>query len=107
MKKHLQVWNDELHNIGVASQGSQHREIVERVSEIAYTVANVPINGAMNHLANDLRRLVQTHFALEKALMEKDGFHDLQSHAAEHLELLQQVANLHEDIAGSKREGRD
>jgi hemerythrin-like metal-binding protein len=104
MNKYTLIWNDELHSIGIASLDSQHQEIVKLVNQIADTVAKGPISGAMVPLVNDLIRVSQAHFTLEQELMEKYGFPDLQNHVVEHLELLQQLKNLYEDIVGSKRE---
>lgn len=104
MNKYTLNWDDELHNIGIGSLDNQHRKIVKLVNQIADTIAQGPVSGALDPLVEELLRTTQTHFVFEEALMEKHGYPNLSGHIAEHRELLRQLGNLQEDIVGSKRE---
>lgn len=104
MKEYSLIWNDALHSIGVAALDSQHREIVKLVNQITDAIANGSISGALERLVNDLISVSRAHFVLEQELMAEYGFPELHGHVQEHLDLLQQLDNLYDDIVGSRRE---
>ena len=104
MSEYSLNWTDQKHSIGIASLDSQHQEIINLVNQIASAVAKGSMIGTTRSLVNDLLRVTQIHFACETELMVAYGYPDIQSHVVKHNELLLEIQNLVEDIAGSKRE---
>lgn len=94
MRKHHLTWDKERHSIGIASIDDQHREIVERVNQIADAVSHGEQSGTLLEMMDDLALLACDHFAMEERLMTEHGYPGLETHIREHLSLLQQIKNL-------------
>ncbi len=54
MHKYTLIWDNELHNTGIGSLDSQHREIVNPVNRITDGIAHGPASGALEPLVDEL-----------------------------------------------------
>lgn len=104
MKKHHLTWNESRHSVGIALIDSQHREIIERVNQIADSVAKRNHSEVVQKILGGLILFTSEHFALEERFMVEHGFPDMESHVEEHRRLLQQLNNLiKEDLRTPRR----
>ena len=104
MKKHHLTWNESRHSVGIALIDSQHREIIERVNQIADSVAKRNHSEVVQEILGELILFTHEHFALEERFMVEHGFPDMESHVEEHRRLLQQLNNLiKEDLRTPRR----
>jgi hemerythrin len=94
MNKHHLTWNESRHSVGIALIDSQHREIIERVNQIADGVAEGDQSEAVQEMLGGLILFSREHFAFEERLMVEYGFPDMESHIEEHRRLFQQLNNL-------------
>lgn len=92
--KHRLVWNEELHRVGVPVLDDQHREIIERVNLITDAVHHGCKDEEVHDLMDDLILCAYEHFAFEERLMGEYGYPDMESHVAEHFDLIEQVRNM-------------
>ena len=93
MRKHHLTWNESRHSVGIALIDSQHRELIERVNQIANGVAKRD-QSAVQEMLGGLILFAREHFAVEERLMVEYGFPDMESHIEEHRRLFQQLNNL-------------
>ena len=94
MNKYHLIWNESRHSVGIALIDSQHREIIERVNQIADWVAQRDQTEAVQEMFGGLIIFSREHFALEERLMVEYGFPDMENHIEEHHKLFQQLNNL-------------
>lgn len=105
MKKHELVWNKDQHGVGIALIDEQHRQIIERVNQIANAVATETKKEAVKEMLDDMLLFACAHFALEERLMAEHGYPDMESHIQEHLTMYQQLNNLVKTVL--RTTGRD
>lgn len=106
MKKHHLTWNESRHSVGIAMIDSQHREIIERINQIADSVARKNHSEVVQEILGRLILFTHEHFALEERLMVEHGFPDMESHIEEHRRLLQQLNNLIKEDLRAPRQNK-
>ncbi|MCE5182396.1 MAG: bacteriohemerythrin [Betaproteobacteria bacterium] len=94
MKKHELVWNKNQHGVGIALIDEQHRQIIDRVNQIANAVAMEAKSDALKEMLEDMLIFACEHFAVEERLMAEHGYPDMENHIQEHLRMYQQLSNL-------------
>ncbi|MDD5240847.1 MAG: bacteriohemerythrin [Sulfuricella sp.] len=105
MRKHELVWNKDRHGVGIALIDDQHRQIIERVNQIAGAVATAVKKETLKEMLEDMLLFVCEHFAVEERLMAEHGYPDMESHIQEHLKMYQQLNNLVKTVL--RTTGRD
>lgn len=105
MKKHELVWNKHQHGVGIALIDEQHRQIIDRVNQIANAVAAEAKSDALKEMLEDMLLFACEHFALEERLMAEHGYPEMESHVQEHLRMYQQLSNLVKTVL--RTTGRD
>ena len=101
MQKFYLAWDDSRHTLGIASMDRQHRELVDRVNELAEAVAHGCDCEQARLRMESLIRFTQGHFVHEESLMRAYGFPGLEQHAAEHEEVLREALTLMEALSPS------
>lgn len=94
MKKHELIWNEDRHGVGIALIDEQHRQIIDRVNQIANAVAENAKNNILEEMIEDMVLFACEHFALEERLMAEHGYPNMEDHIQEHLRMYQQLNNL-------------
>lgn len=105
MRKHELVWNKNQHGVGIALIDDQHRQIIERVNQIAGAVATGAKKETLKEILEDMLLFVCEHFAVEERLMAEHGYPDMEGHIQEHLKMYQQLNNLVKTVL--RTTGRD
>ena len=103
MKKYHLIWNAHRHGVGIDSIDRQHKELIRQVNQIADAVSHGAHNDIVRPMMEGLVKFAETHFELEKRLMEETEFPARQGHIKEHQGLLKQMRNLCGDFIGSNR----
>lgn len=106
MKKHHLTWKENRHGVGIAVIDSQHRELIERVNQIADGVAKRDQSEAVQEILGGTILFAREHFAFEEQLMAEYGFPDMESHIEEHRRLLQQLNNLSKEDPRAPRRNK-
>ena len=105
MKKHELVWDEGRHGVGIALIDEQHRQIIDRVNQIANAVAAKAKNDALKEMLEDMLLFACEHFAVEERLMAEHAYPDMEGHIQEHLRMYQQLNNLVKTVL--RTTGRD
>ena len=102
MQKFYLVWDDSRHILGIASIDRQHRELVDRVNELAEAVEHGHDFDQLRQRMEGIFDFTRQHFSHEEALMREHGFPGMEQHAAEHAELLSKAATLMQSLNPDK-----
>ncbi len=93
MSKHLAVWDDTRHPLGMDEMDATHREFIEQVAAlIAAGNAEFPalFQALVNHTA--------THFKAEGVLMRASKYRGLPEHEGEHHRVLGELQQLNRSL---------
>ena len=97
MSKHHLIWNESHHSVGIALIDNQHREMIERVNQVADGVAKRDHGDALQEMLESIILFAIEHFAFEEQLMVEHGFPGKDKHIEEHFRLVQQLNKLIEE----------
>lgn len=98
MQKFHLAWDESRHTLGIRSIDQQHRTLVDLVNELAEAVAHDCECELARQRMETIIRFTEGHFAHEEALMREYSFPALESHAAEHVEVLRKAITLMEAL---------
>ena len=101
MKKYHLAWDESRHALGISSIDQQHCTLVELVNELAEAVAGDCDYDQVHLHMERVIHFTQGHFVHEEDLMREHGFPGLESHAADHLEVLHKAVTLMEALKPS------
>jgi hemerythrin len=87
---------DEQHSIGDATLDAQDRSIFSFVGEIDDLWRLGAGTGQLRDIADKLHRVLEAHFRYEERLLAAVGYPNLAKHAAEHREMLEDLAAIRE-----------
>ena len=90
-------WKPE-YEIGIAEIDSQHRTLIEFVTEFEDAVAGKVHWNAVHPLIVRAREFVKFHFAVEESLMQIVNYPRLVAHRAEHQYVLKQFSALEQRV---------
>jgi hemerythrin len=89
----LVEWDDH-HSIGDATLDTQDRSIFEFVREIDHLWSLGASTGQLRGVAERLNSVLEAHFRYEEGMLARIGYPNLAKHAAEHREILEDLASL-------------
>ncbi|HUW50312.1 MAG TPA: bacteriohemerythrin [Sulfuricella sp.] len=106
MKKHELAWDESRHGVGIALIDDQHRQIIDKVNQIAHVAATGAKSDALKEMLEDMLLFMCAHFAVEERLMAEHGYPDMESHIQEHLRMYQQLSNLVKTVLHATRQDK-
>ena len=90
-------WEDHL-SIGDAAIDAQDRAIFNLVGEVHDLWGDGASVGALRGIADKASRVLESHFRCEERMLAGVGYPDLPKHAAEHHEMLEDLASIRDDL---------
>ena len=90
-------WKEE-YAIGIAEIDSQHKTLLEFITEFEQAVAGRGHWNTVQPLIARTREFVRFHFAVEESLMQIVNYSQLVPHRSEHQQVLQQLAALEQRV---------
>lgn len=93
----LVEWDDH-HSIGDATLDAQDQSIFAFVREIDDLWRLGASIAQLHAIADELNRVLETHFRYEERMLAGIGYPNLARHAAEHREILEDLASLREHM---------
>ena len=90
------------YSVGVEAVDRQHRGLIDAMNELNSHVERGHAAGIQLVALNKLIDLTVRHFAAEEHAMQRSGYDGFVAHKRHHERLLQQVKDLHADVAAGQ-----
>ncbi|MDA8095865.1 MAG: bacteriohemerythrin [Betaproteobacteria bacterium] len=87
-------WEKARHSVGIPAIDEQHRRIVAEINALHQAAAKEIPHDAVRQLLGNLIQAIDRHFAYEERLMQSHSFPDMETHKAEHREIVEHATHL-------------
>jgi len=84
--------------VGNAEIDGQHQELFHRVDQLLHALQMGSVTAEVERVMAFVGDYVHLHFRQEEALMQRTGYPDRRTHAAEHLELIHSFVALKQQL---------
>jgi len=90
-------WRDEFET-GISGVDHEHQELITLINSFYETLTNNADKDKLINSLNDIYGAVYSHFMLEENLMEKYGYDQYQEHHNDHVNLLDDIRDISDEI---------